>query len=812
MKATVMAPRYLAILSCAFATCCAAGPPIAGYVPQADVAEHAKIDLDQQEIQGLLLNGTLSSISSAKTIYHAGKHSVSPDHLRTLADFSTGAPGKLDGETLYELYKAYWGSGTYADDFVSTFFDAASERPDRIAPLSELIVQGIAYQNTWMYVIHEMEDAILDCIAGDISNNGGAVLAWDEAWAFYAGSAELGDGSTSGFQPYALAEKRCKNFATCNGDTDGDPTTGKSTVNQQLLALYTAGQQAILNGNCGGAASILRDIVPLMTVPLVQGVLRYAYLGDPNSAGYEPAEEDRAGGWALVAAILPQLDFCDGNVAAVVRSNMEYLASTAGVVQDGYGTIFELMQQVYPCLGVKCSDIGGYVSVDGSFVPGVLRVTMRSPLMMWGRPRSSHILWVASAFLLDTCQYPRSRSRVRSTWTRKSLASCLPTGITYRPRISTGAASTRPRWTGCDHSRVSRRMRPAPSMENRCTICIRRTGAVEPTRTTLYRKGSREWAGWRMRPMWPVWRLRGRDPCTRACGCMWCTRWRLESPVAMRHPLRELTALCKRGTRHGRITQDPLRAQTGLALVRLSMPSLRTCVRISPLATATWMEIPLSGTAVVNQQLLSLFMSGQQALVHSNCGGAAAILQEIVPLMTVPLVQGLLRYAYLADEEAGNEEPLAKSQAEGWAFAAAVLPQFAYCNPGQAAFVRENMEFGVSQYMHSGYARVYRTVQELMPCLAMSCGDVGGYAKGISLDGSVRYVAGAEPCLDLDPNALLGSSPEENCDSGGGGGLSGGDVAGIVVSLTIACLAFGFMLGYHAKRHAGAAYAPVNSA
>lgn len=43
--------------------------------------------------------------------------SVKSGSIRTLQGFSTSAPGKLDGEKWYEIYKAYWEDPIYADSF-----------------------------------------------------------------------------------------------------------------------------------------------------------------------------------------------------------------------------------------------------------------------------------------------------------------------------------------------------------------------------------------------------------------------------------------------------------------------------------------------------------------------------------------------------------------------------------------------------------------------------------------------------------------------------------------------------------------------
>lgn len=127
-----------------------------------------------------------------------------------------------------------------------------------------------------MYVVHEMQDAISDCENEDIDGNYESVHAWDEAWAFYAGSLEGEEvgGSGNGQMIYALAEKRCKNFGTCTGDNDGSDTSGISAVNSQLLALFNEGRDLLNDGDCSSTENVKDDIVKLMIVPLVQGMLR----------------------------------------------------------------------------------------------------------------------------------------------------------------------------------------------------------------------------------------------------------------------------------------------------------------------------------------------------------------------------------------------------------------------------------------------------------------------------------------------------------------------------------------------------------
>ena len=149
------------------------GEVLAGYTFSSDVTQHSRIDLDQKEMQDILSRPGRTDWSSAEQIYGAGKNSKKSNSTRTLRGFSTEAESKMKGEGYFELYKKYWSSqGAYADKFVS---DALNNRGDFLGADEifrvECANKGSQYQNVWMYVIHEMEDAIDDCFRGNTTDN-----------------------------------------------------------------------------------------------------------------------------------------------------------------------------------------------------------------------------------------------------------------------------------------------------------------------------------------------------------------------------------------------------------------------------------------------------------------------------------------------------------------------------------------------------------------------------------------------------------------------------------------------------------------
>eukprot|EP00746_Dinoflagellata_sp_MGD_P155796 gnl/MRDRNA2_/MRDRNA2_85550_c0_seq1.p1 gnl/MRDRNA2_/MRDRNA2_85550_c0~~gnl/MRDRNA2_/MRDRNA2_85550_c0_seq1.p1 ORF type:complete len:529 (+),score=87.51 gnl/MRDRNA2_/MRDRNA2_85550_c0_seq1:125-1711(+) len=282
---------------------------------------------------------------------------------RTLAGFSTEAETKMDGQEYYAVYKAYYNSGDYAHKRV---MDALTKSGicsscDAIAQV-EIAKKTSSYMNVWMYVIREMEDAIIDCKSGCLNCNDDPVHAWDEAVAFYTGSLEgfyADDDNKPGMLLHELADKRCKNFGTCS---KGE---GRSDVNAKIIGEFRKGQAKLLGGKCVDAIPIKRRIVELMSVPLVQGALRYAWkltFGERNS-------KSRAEGDAFTAAILPRVAACNPTSAEIIKAFMNYdYAREPG--DNLWHKVKVAFESTYICLGITCEDVGGVIKQGKEYEKG----------------------------------------------------------------------------------------------------------------------------------------------------------------------------------------------------------------------------------------------------------------------------------------------------------------------------------------------------------------------------------------------------------------------------------------------------------
>ena len=147
----------------------------------------------------------------------------------------------------------------------------------------------------------------------------------------------------------------------------------------------------------------------------------------------------------------------------------------------------------------------------------------------------------------------------------------------------------------------------------------------------------------------------------------------------------------------------------------------------------------------MNTELIKLFANGRDLLQQGDCSAVRPLVNQIISLMTVPLVQGSLRYAYKNSAAGGMAS--AKNAAEGATFSAAVLPLVHYCNTASSAVVSDNLKFGlfpdgvaVEAARYSDFSAVKSAFEDVYACLGITCAQVGGL-----LNGAAPY-SGAEAC------------------------------------------------------------------
>jgi hypothetical protein len=269
----------------------------------------------------------------------------------------------------FQKFFNFYGNVDYADKWISaafyseqTNFENGRGNADFAGynkeALTEAISKGSAYMSVLMYVIREMEDAIYTCTIADAE----AVHSLDEAVAFYAGSLEGRDGSGNGVLVYNLADKRSIDFRTAG--EKGNEMTGTSYVNIQVVKEFQRAQLFLLERDCESAEITKRNIVNYMKVPLVQGVLRYAYIREYlTPTEEEVAEVAEAEGATFAAALLPWLHDCDSVDADIVYDITRIGSANKQV--GGFKRVKKALERNYKCMGITCGDVGGLWTADG---------------------------------------------------------------------------------------------------------------------------------------------------------------------------------------------------------------------------------------------------------------------------------------------------------------------------------------------------------------------------------------------------------------------------------------------------------------
>lgn len=271
----------------------------------------------------------------------------------------------------FQTYLDFYGTPAYGDHWVSAAFyntstdfghgygNADFSKFKFNTALAEAVRKGTVFLNLYMAVIREMEDAITDCSRGcEEDCNADPVESIDAAVAFYAGSLQGEDGSGEGVLLYNLANEQAMNFATAG--EFGTDETGTAYINIEVIREFKKMQLNLMQKQCEAARTSKNKIVNYMKVPMIQGVLRYAYTRTYEKPSiHEDAEKVEAEGATYAAAILPYIHKCDDRAAVLVHRHMK----VGGVPH--FPDLKATLESTYNCLNIQCGHVGGVWTVSG---------------------------------------------------------------------------------------------------------------------------------------------------------------------------------------------------------------------------------------------------------------------------------------------------------------------------------------------------------------------------------------------------------------------------------------------------------------
>jgi hypothetical protein len=230
--------------------------------------------------------------------------------------------------------------------------------------------RGSAYMTMWMEVVRQLNMAVGSCNSDQFQTAGEAI---DAAAVLYTGSLTVVDGGKdAGVFQYGLVELHA-DLAKPVNHTSVDQNTSDAKLNIQVLKEFKAIQKAVSRNSkqCTEAEASRKKIINYMKIPLVQGVIYYAYQREKEIPMTDDARENmkyeelQSKGATFAAALLPWIHACNVEAAEAVHNNMQMGAPTY------FQVVLDALTQNYECLGVDCVDIGGVWSGrDGDYKEG----------------------------------------------------------------------------------------------------------------------------------------------------------------------------------------------------------------------------------------------------------------------------------------------------------------------------------------------------------------------------------------------------------------------------------------------------------
>lgn len=258
----------------------------------------------------------------------------------------------------FNKFLAYYGFDEYDNEWMYSAFEGRNTlRFDNgamdfqslgLEGRGAAIKTGVVVLNVWMFVVNSLEDAVSQCGTDLLP-----VDRWDQAVAAYSGSQAIStDAGDLGYFFYTMAETECRGFGTC------DNSVGMAPINQQIFQNFREGKENLVQGNCLDADKNAKRISELMTIPIIQGILRTAHALDLKDNSQETIQGQAA---AFAAAIVPLMHDCSVGFAFMIYDNLK----PGRAQSSSFEVIKDALERVYDCLGVTCDDVGGLMNLKG---------------------------------------------------------------------------------------------------------------------------------------------------------------------------------------------------------------------------------------------------------------------------------------------------------------------------------------------------------------------------------------------------------------------------------------------------------------
>ena len=162
-------------------------------------------------------------------------------------------------------------------------------------------------------------------------------------------SDDLGNGTSM----FVMAQALCNDFDTC---VKSGENVGAAAATELIITSLNSVAEKITAKKCDEAyALVTNTILPALTVPLIQGVLKQASYNEDLSKG--TMDPGLATGDVLSRSILPLMEQVSPLSANIIKVQMEFQLSKQPVF-DGFEAVVDAVRETLPDLGIACDMIG----------------------------------------------------------------------------------------------------------------------------------------------------------------------------------------------------------------------------------------------------------------------------------------------------------------------------------------------------------------------------------------------------------------------------------------------------------------------
>jgi len=666
------------------------------YTTSTYVQDRSMIALDIRDMEKALSDG---NYDVARGIYEGGLNSDIYDKhgekvgTRSLASFSTSAPLVMSQEPTYIMFKYALDSvpsdnrlfmggstGEYADSIVQAAF--ASQR-DPMLP-----VEAALSLNLWMYVVHELYQAVDNCRRKVLKDDDG-VHSIDEVAAYYIGDSQQTGSAEQGHSLYAFAEKI--------GETFGEDNNGQVTVNIRIIDLLNEAKNEIsYPGACTTNPETYKrlrtsahKIIAQMTVPLIQNLI------------FNLATNDRERVKLYAQAFVPLTAACSPSQFEFLRDKL--MLDEYNVVD--IDNIIRVIESTYQCLGLECQDIGNY----NDYGRDCLGTPEFNP--MAGYIPQTDVRKIAALDLdiqsISIFMKERAYDAVKDYYSLGRHAS-------YKTRLGDEVFSLKDLATTSSRQIV-------PSFEffrnyfeaevdevaNAAEYADHIISAALDTST------------------WPLASPEQRtEIVVKTSQYMIVYMAALE---AMYEAIDDCESNDSQRNENAANEWDKAAAFLIGSLEETESGGTKRGLMMYSLANKRCEQFnrcERDGTAQLNGQLIELLYSGRGETMGRNCDALKKTTREIEAILQVPLIQGTLRYA-IANERLMFFDK-SKDLAEGYVFSHSVLPYVSEVDGEAAQTIKRNMDFQFdTEPVVDGTRKVFDAFASAIPRMGVDCEDVG---------------------------------------------------------------------------------------